>query len=144
MNAQAPSIVVVGAQSNVQLSNSTTPRLSRRTAGVPDFQRSLFDAVIDAQFHDMSTVGEAFSALANFVGYDFVVAGVTVDPMAKTFFARPLSDLHRNFGHASVRDALVALAGNGYTVVVDHAERSLSVDVRPAHRVMSRLESEIR
>lgn len=138
-----PGVLVVG-QSSIGLSDITSPSLSERLTGVPGFQRSPFTAVIDARFPGEKTVGEAFSLLASFVGYDFVVADRGIDPMAKTFFASPLSELHRAFDQVPVREALIALAGDGYTVVVDHTERTLSVDVRPAHRVMTRLEAEFR
>lgn len=142
--AQDTSGALVVGQSRISLSDSTSPLLSERLAGVPGFQLSPFTAVVDARFPVEKTVGEAFSLLASFVGYDFVVADQGIDPMAKTFFASPLSELHRVFTQVPVRDALIALAGDGYTVVVDHADRTLSVDVRPAHRVMTRLEAEIR
>lgn len=141
--AAGQGVAAVG-QSRIGLSDITSPPLSERLAGVPDFQRSPFMAVVDARFPEENTVGEAFALLAGFVGYDFVVADRGIDPMAKTFFVSPLSELHRVFIQVPVRDALIALAGDGYTVVVDHAARTLSVDVRPAHRVMSRLAAEMR
>ena len=147
--AFTPSIAVAGQQSVlservVRLSDSAPPRLSALSNDAAPDQLSPFETIIDATFVQGSTLGEAFAQLAHFAGYDFRIAGRAIDPMAKTFFAHPLSEVHRSFEHSSIRHALIALAGEGYTVVVDHATRALSVDVRPAHRVLSRLESEVR
>ena len=128
----------------VSRSNTATPRLSEITDGIDSGQRSPFSSIIDALFKDEQIVGEAFSQLASYAGYEVMVSGSAIDPMAKVFFASPLSDVHRTFRHTSVRDALVALAGEGYTVVVDHAGRTISVDVRPSRRIISRLEQEVR
>ena len=138
------SLTTAAAVTGVSRSSTATPRLSEITDGIGPDQQSPFSTIIDARFQDAKIVGEAFSQLASYAGYEVMVSGSAIDPMAKVFFASPLADVHRTFRHTSVRDALVALAGEGYTVVVDHAERTISVDVRPSRRIISRLEEEVR
>lgn len=144
LSFSAASIAQNESVGGVVLSEANPPRLTRLSNDVSDYQQSPFMSVVDADFYSCKTVGEAFAKLAEFVGYSFVVSGESIDPMAKTFFLKPLSIVHKKFAHSTVRDAMISLAGDSYTVVVDHSIRAISVDIKPSHRVMSKLDMEAR
>jgi len=80
-----------------------------------DFQVNPFDSTIKVQFLNEQTVGDAMAVLLDFIGYEFRVHGESIDPIAMNFYQKPLPNVHRTFENVSLLDALISLAGEGFT-----------------------------
>ena len=118
-------------RTGVTLTQATHLPLSELSTTAKPHQVDQINAVVDIEFDLQLTVGEAMHRVLSFIGYDLLVAGISIDPSAETLFSRPLPQVHRTFENTRVKDVLSALVGHRYTVVIDHNIRAVSADLSP-------------
>jgi type IV pili sensor histidine kinase/response regulator len=89
--------------------------------------------IIDVQIPDsITTVQDSAHYLLQFSGYQLTPLNVP-DPVVSALMKRPIPEVHRHFDAVILRDALLALAGNGYRLMVDPVNRSVAYARDPAY-----------
>ncbi len=118
--------------------------LTELSSTVPAFQTNPFDTPIDVNLKGPNTVGDAIGKILRYIGYDLKKNGVGVDPTASLLFSKRLPNIHRRFSNVTVKEAVCALIGSGYTVVVDNAIRVVSADISPEKRRIQTMEERLK
>ena len=87
--------------------------------------------LIDVQLPDyINTVGESVNYLLQASGYQFNPA-IRPDADAVALLNHTLPDVHRHFEHVQLRDALLALCGSGFRLLVDPVHRLVAFERDP-------------
>jgi len=112
-------------------------RAGRYTAVAPvasAAQRDPLAVIVSVHFPSrVTTVHEALTYLLERSGYR-LATGSTADPRLPVLLARPLPAVHRNLTHLTLENALRALAGDAFELVVDPAHRLVSFELVPVYR----------
>lgn len=100
-----------------------TGRYSYISAKPREEQLNPLLAVIDVQIPDnIVTVKDSAQYLLQFSGYQLSQT-VSHEPHVAALLQHPIPEVHRHFEQVLLRDALLALAGNGYRLLVDPVNR---------------------
>ena len=100
--------------------------------GVADAQFFPLAHIVTVEFpHDINTIDQAIGQLLTGTGYTVANAGVA-DPKVRELLQAPLPDIQRNLGPLTVVDALRALAGPGFELIIDPIHRKISFDIEPS------------
>lgn len=79
---------------------------------------------------DIKTVGQSATYLLQFSGYQLSQT-VKHDPKILNLLGRDIPAVHRHFDHVILRDALLALCGNGYRLLIDPINRMVAFERDP-------------
>jgi type IV pili sensor histidine kinase/response regulator len=89
--------------------------------------------VIDVQLPpNVNTVRDSAQYLLQFSGYHFSTT-ITPNPKVQALVRQIIPEVHRHFANVILRDALLALAGNGYRLLVDPVGRVVAYDLDPSY-----------
>ena len=123
-------LIMIGSAQAAEL---VVGRYSRMGADAP---RAPLSAPVLNAFIAAQSVGDAVSLVLAGAGYRLALGRFT-HPMQAELLAMPLPALHRDLSAMTALSALVALAGPGYRVMVDHVHRQVGFELRPRFRSYS-------
>ncbi len=130
------SLASVAAQAELQIHPSTI-QVSRYTSmDVSDVntRRNIMVSVIDETFgHDIKTVGDAVTTLANKFGYRIGLSA-SVDDSQYYLFNLPLPSNQREFSPFPLISTFALLGGEGFDVVVHPARREISYQLKEQYQ----------
>ena len=90
-------------------------------------------AVIDVQIPDtILTVKDSAQYLLQFSGYQLSQT-VSHEPHVTALLRHNIPEVHRHFEQVLLRDALLALGGNGYRLLVDPVKRLVAFERDPKY-----------
>ncbi len=90
-------------------------------------------AVIDVQIPDnILTVKDSAQYLLQYSGYQLSQT-VGYEPHLSALLRRNIPEVHRHFEQVVLRDALLALGGNGYRLLVDPVNRMVAYERDPKY-----------
>lgn len=125
-----PTLVGSPLTSSIGIAMADTPIMGELTSLVSltaaDFDP--FEVLVKWDWKGVS-VGEAIKRVSNFAGYTLVVR----DDNVKVVYSKTLPIRHRVVSGVSARTALELLAGPAYTVLVNHADRTVIHTLKPGY-----------
>lgn len=91
--------------------------------------------VVDVHFPaDVSNVGQAANYLLRRSGYRLAAAAGPAAAKTRLLMQQPIPDVQRHIGPATLQDALAALGGPPFRLLVDPLTRVVGYDLKPAYR----------
>lgn len=97
-------------------------------------QINLLTQVVQVKFpQNIQTIGMAVSYLLRFSGYS-LISKKKMSPALLTMLSKPLPVVDRELGPVSLKDALMVLGGESFTLVQDPLNREINFLLKPGYQ----------
>ena len=127
-------LIVLASPSFVIAENVDLGRYSTVKPVATPQQIDLLSVVFSMPFNkQINTVGEAIEFILLRSGYRLAPREAS-DPNVGVLLEQPLPFIHRKIGPITIENALKALAGNAWNLVVDPVNRYISFDLKDMYR----------